>query len=330
MYNQSQKERFLIYYKEEKRDTPSMIDRAVIVLRRIEKFESKWGKDICFQDDPSEIQKVINEVSCIKSGTISGQILVLREYCNWCLLNVPNSCSTLLEIRKPTTDKFKSKTVANPIQLQIILNKLFDPESEKNFHSVYRAMLWIAFMGFTESEAFELTTDEVDINNRVIIHNDILSRIYEESVPAIQNCKELDYFQYTNTNYIDNTISRPRFPGNKLLRGYKTNPSKGFNAEISRIQTKAVREGKLETAIRYNTIWMSGIFYHAFQQEQIGILPDFRGVAIRDWEHIQKQKSNTKDFEYDPKNPEKKFRVDTIERNLKRDYKRWKKAHYET
>lgn len=329
MYNKELKERFLEYYKEKKSGKQSMINRAENVFKRVEAFEQKWGKDLCLQDEPEEIQKLVDEVSSVVSGTTSGQLLVLRDYCNWCLNNNIDGASNLLQtIRKPTSEKLKNMTFANPLQLQVRLNQIFQPEQDETSHNMYRALLWLAFMGFTESEAWEIKSDEVNLDKMEIIHDNIVAKIYQEAEPSIRNCKELNYFRYTNSNYKEETINRPKIKSDLLLRGLKAEPGKWLNSELSRAQTNAIRAGKIEGHIKYSTVFRSGVFYIAFQQEQTGIKPSFRGIAIRSWIHIQKQKTESNDYEYDPRDIEKKKRVDLFETNFKRDYKRWKSIHY--
>lgn len=332
MYNRKQKEKFLAYYKKLKANKPSMITRAEMALNNIEKYEQSWGKDISCQEDINELQKIVDEFSGISTSTRDGRLVALREYCKWCLNEkIEGANSNLLEINGPTSDKLENKTVANPLELQIHLNKILQPENLENIHNVYRAFVWLAYIGFSEKEVNGISCDDVDLESMRITYNDSMFDIYPESLRCIKNCKYMRTFKYSHPLYKENTIDRERVSGNLLLRGFRSDPKESpyykLNAVISRAQTQAFRAGEITKKVTYHSVWLSGIFYRALQKEQQGISADFYGVAIRYWENISRNNSND-DIVFDPDNNTHRKRVLLLEKSFTNDYKRWKKIFY--
>lgn len=331
MYNQNQKEEFLNYYKTVKPDKSTMLYRAESVLSSIEKYEKKWEMDFCEQTDHVELQKVATEFSTMASGPLDGRIIVLREYCKWCKdREIPNASLEFLKI-KVSNDKIAEKMFGSPLELQIHLNKLFQPENLKNIHNVYRAFVWLAFIGFAEKECIDITCDDVDLNSMIISHNDSVFSIYSEALQCINNCKNLKTFNYSHPLYKDKTVDRERADGNLLLRGFGSDPKESpyykLNAMFSRSQTNAFRDGKITKRATYHSVWLSGIFYRAFQQEQQGSSIDFFGVAVRHWLNIPKQVANSVN-EFNPEDESHQKRVSLFVKSFEKDYKRWKKVFY--
>ena len=329
MYNAAQKEAFMNYYRVAKSGKESMFVRAKQVFQRIEKFETEWEMDFCDQDNEAELQRVFDSVSYVSGGSINGQLTVLRDYCKWCKEEgIINSPSKFLNIKKQSNNKLAEKAVDSPISLQMHLNAILDPESKQTIHNVYRALFWLAFIGFTESEAFEITNDEVDLQHNVIRHNDLKFDMYLESIPSIKNCKELKAFIVENEIYSDKKSTRTRTAGDLLLRGIRRGPGKYINTELSRAQTKAILAKKVTKQLTYRSVWMSGIFYWMFRQEQMGFKPDFRGAAIRQIREGRLRRSKDEEFIFDPNDPSNHRYILTAIKGLKDDYKRWKEAFY--
>ena len=231
------------------------------------------------------------------------------------------------EVKKPTSDKFAGKVVGDPSQLQIHLNAIFPDEDELSVHNTYRAFAWLSFMGFPENEALAIKCDEVDLDAMVVKHaGEEPLTIYPEALQCMKVCKELKIFKYTHPSYKVITIDRKREGGDLLLRGFisgvEQSPHYKLNNVLSRAQTTAARTGRITKRLNYFSIWQSGIFYRAFQNEKMGIQPDFRKAAIRRWLNIPKQVANER-TEVDLENDVWRRRIRNMQRTLELNYIRW-------
>ena len=328
MYNQQQKEEFLNYYASIKGSQSSMVSRARIAFNKIEHLEQSWEKDISEENDIQKLTNAFDLLSNNSSGFNSGRIIAMRDYCRWCYdFGIITKSSKFLDIQTTTSNKTKDSTVGSPLELQMHLNACFDPENKENMHNVYRAFCWLAYMGFTESQAFRISTSDVDVENKVIIHDNMKLDIYEEAMASIINCKTLSYFRVDNPRYTKESCV-DRVQGLLLLRGIRRNPGKYLNTEFSRMQTYAIRDNKIAKRLNYASIWRSGIFYWMFKQEQMGHEVKFDGFAILKWKDSREGRSDNLETEYNPSNKDHIRYVLRDIRTLKRDYKKWKEAHY--
>lgn len=329
MYNPKLKKKFMKYYTVLNSDSPTMLQRAQQAMERIAKYEESWNEDICVHKNIDDLQEVFDNFSGNSSSYSNGQLSPLREYCKWCFaIGEAKTKPEFLNIKKRTPHKMTMNTVGSPLELQMHLNKCFDPDTKENIHIVYRSYFWLAFIGFTQSEAFKITIDEVDLENLVIIHGDLKLPIYKEGFPTLKKCKELTEFIIENANYKKGERRESRMPGNLLLRGCKQNPGKHLNTECSRNQIGKASDDETDVRLNYKTVWHSGIFYWMLQQEQIGIKPDFTNIAIRKWADSRSNQSRGLETEFNPDNLNHLTYVNNARRALERDYKTWKKAHY--
>lgn len=330
MYNPEQKQDFLSHYCNIKNGKTSMISRAEQALQRIGKYEQEWGCDLCEQTNRSELQKAFDDIRGESSSYSSGQISVLRSYCKWAHdTGIVSKVPVFMEIKKPSPSKMVSKTISSPLDLQIHLNNVFDPEAKENMHNVYRAFFWLAFIGFTESQAFNILSTEVDLKSKTIQHDDLILDIYPEGLEAIKNCAKLNAFYFDNPKYSESVKTQGRVAGDLLLRGLRKNPGKHLNSECSRLQTNALREGKITKQLNFKSVWRSGVFYNVFRQEQINQRePDFKGYALRLWLDNRANQSRGLETKFDPNNENHVRYVHVTERGLISDYKLWKQLYY--
>ena len=77
-------------------------------------------------------------------------------------------------------------------------------------------------------------------------------------------------------------VWKDRADGDKILRGLKSEPKlQVLRNELSRRSTKRMKEGKVEQKLSYYRVWISGIFYRTYENEQMGVKPNFMGVVYR-------------------------------------------------
>lgn len=325
MLNSKLKDDFIAYYSELKSGKPSMIARANQAIKRIGKYEDRWKCDLCEQSNTQKLQELFDDIRGNSSSYICGQLSPLREYCKWTYdIGFVDKIPKFLDIKSPSKNTVIDGTVASPLELQMHLNACFDIESNESIHNIYRAFLWLAFIGFTESQAINISANEVDLINKKITHDGLSFDIYEEGFSCIKNCALLKQFYCDHPQYFGEPKPRPRFDSDLILRGFKSNPGKNLNTECSRAQTVAERDGDISKRLSYKNVWRSGVFYWVFRQEQINnINPDFRGFAIRQW-----LDSKNYQVEFNPNDSKHKRYVYVAEHGLKVDYNIWKKAHY--
>lgn len=313
MYNEELKREFINNYSN------SINTRNVCesIFNAIEDYETEWGADFCTKG-LSEIQPVVDSIVGFRSQSKVMRITVLRDYCRWCIVQgVPGACDAIENINFVGLEKMKTHTVASPAHLEQYLNGLCEPVTEKTSDNIYRCYYWMAFAGLSEDELLNVRSCDLDFNNMVIRCGEEEYPIYREAVPAFRNCAELTQFLYKHPLY-SKDVWKDRADGDKILRGLKSEPKlQVLRNELSRRSTKRMKEGKVEQKLSYYRVWISGIFYRTYENEQMGVKPNFMGVVYRHNNTVYKLDSG--------RNTQEAKKRQLASEYLK-DYKRWKLA----
>lgn len=295
------------------------------MFERTEPYESKYGVDVA-QMSRGQLLEMLEEVAGSRQSGMTSNMSVLRNYIRWCSeVNVDGVSFAVLEIKKEDigTKKLKRQFVANAVHLQRCMDAAFEKESEGTIDCIYRAFLWLAYIGIRDhSEAESVTTDEVDLMNMVVHHGGKEYLICREAVPSLKRCVEMKQIVYKHPNYTGVKL-RDRLPGDKLLRGYVQNKSDIRICVNSKIKMKKfLPEGNndemLNIELSYDRVWLSGRFYAIFEAENAGMRPDFNQMA--------EERMLENGYDIKSKSKVVRSRRSKIAGEYMIDYERWKNA----
>lgn len=314
MYNEEQKRAFI---KETITNDYSR-QRAVSLFRATAPYEREWGADLSTKT-AEELSPMIEQVCGLRVRSKYTKVSVLRSYMRWCVSKGFEDAHELGDgINYLDTSRNKTDLIRGPEHLQQLLNQVFDPESEETFDNVYRCYLWMAYGGMQEETAFSLTTDDIDFMYMEARKGDEVAILYRQGLPSVRNCVTLNSFQYKNKTYTKTgSIRRDRIPGNRLLRGIRNDQTMmNFRSQYSRKRASLRANGVDTSAITYDRVWLSGMFYRIYEGEQAGIKPDFRSIVMSDsaWQQtVRKSPSYTTHHT-----------ISQLANDLQLDYARWK------
>lgn len=317
MYNKELKTKFINDYTK----SPTTRQACISTFNAVEKYELKWGADICTKRK-EDLQVVVDEITGLRVRNKWLRIIILKAYVKWCLvMGVPGVRDDMLSINNVGLDKVRQQTVASPLHLQRYLDVLFDKESDQTTDSIYRCFFWLAYSGIEEEDILKIKCSDVDFSIMKVHYNGAAVPLYTESLPAFTNCVNLSSFVYNHPNFSpDKTVYMNRISGDTIIRGVKNPPTlKTMRVAISKKAKLAVDRGDTDIRLSYYRAKMSGLFYRTYEDEQIGIPPDFSGVVanfMKDKEYKLSSGRNTR------ASKERKLAMDYMN-----DYQRWKLAY---
>lgn len=264
MYNAEQKTRFVKSYTE----SVTMREDALKLFNALEPFERQWDADLCTRPE-EDIRLVLADQMGVKNRSSHAKMTMLREYGKWCEENqVPGATDVLRNLKDVGVERMKQTTLRNPRHLQTWLDLICRPESEQTADNAVRVYCWLGYAGLSDEEAITVKASEVDFKKQVIRHKGREYPIYRESLAAMHNCVELTSFR------------RRRIPGDILIRGVRSDPTVlSLRVELTRKKRHLVGTSMEQMDISYNRIWLSGLFYRMYEDEQAGIPVDFLAAA---------------------------------------------------
>lgn len=316
MYNEQLKNEFVREYT----SSESIGNACKAVFNATEKYEQEWSQDICTKDE-TILEPVLEEIVGFKNRSKYMRLSILKDYAEWCIKKrVPGACDGMLKVHIVGLKKMRQQTISCPAHLESYLNKVFDPADEKTLDNIYRCYYWFAFAGIKEEDIVSIKRDNVDFVQMIVRYGGMEYPIYREAIPAIKNCIELNQFLYKHPCYKAEQIWRDRYPGDTLIRGIRSNPSiKAMRVALSRHSKSKRDSGDVDLKLSYHRVWISGLFYRMYEQEQIGIEPDFKPIISQQLGlgvHKSDAGNNTQE---------------DVKRQLVyeycNDYQRWKLAH---
>lgn len=279
MYNESWKHAFSV----ETYDKLSMREACATLFEATEPYEREWGADLCTQS--AEVLKpVVEELVGMRAKSTKLRLSILREYVSYCLRNnYPGACDGMLQVKVTGLEKLQRNTVKNPLHLQRYLDQICDPEQDETYDNVLRFYHWMAYSGVPEEEILKLTANDVDLERMVIRAGGTDYPLYRESLPSVSNCMRLTQFVSRHPYHgVDKLVRLDRAPGDALVRGTRSVPSvTSIRSMLSRRVKQKTDAGETQQQLSYYRVWLSGVFYRAYEQELAGFPPDFSGVAFR-------------------------------------------------
>lgn len=312
MYNSELKERFV----KETNKSAKRSDFFQIVFNRLEECERECGTDFCCMSVP-QMQAVFNSMSSLKGSTLSLYKSMLSDYSKWCVdQGITGANLNVLEIKEHDCSALRDKMVSSPKQLQKFLDSVFMEERKETADTIYRAYFWLAFSGVPEEKIFELKCSDIERGGKLIFSKFGRYKVPEEGALSLNYCATLRSFLYVNNNYKNGPTRIDRVEGDELLRGIRGKMNSVTSSQVvHRVIKKAIDNGQTTINPSYNDIWLSGRFYSIYNEELLGLEPDFYEMAV---EHLR-----TKDCKGSRSRSD---RIRMAENRYEKEYYRWKSA----
>lgn len=317
MYNESLKTKFVQGYTK----SISTANVCNTIFNAVEQYEREWGADICTQDE-NVLQPIIEELVGFRARSKYMRLIILKDYVKWCMaMGVPGACDGMFKINTIGLEKIKQQTISSPAHLESYLNEICEPVEEKTTDNIYRCYYWLAFAGIKEEDILNVKCSDVDFSRMVVRYNNTEVPIYREAVQAFKNCTELTQFVYKHPNYsADKIVWKDRAPGDTIVRGVRAQASlKAMRVELSRRSKNKRDDGMTDLKLSYYRVWISGVFHRAYENEQMGIEPDFSGIVS--------QQLEGKTYKLDSGRNTQDAKKRQLVHDYLEDYQRWKLAY---
>ncbi len=303
MYNAEQKTRFVKSYTE----AAAVREEALKLFNALEPCEERLGRDLCAMEG-EELRLAVGSQMGTKNRSRHTRLTILREYGRWCTENgIPGATDALQNLQDIGIERMRQTTLRNPRHLQSWLDIICAPESANTSDNTVRAFCWLCYAGLSQDDAITVRSSEVDFRTQTIRRGGREYPIYPESLPAMHNCVELERFK------------RPRVPGDLLLRGIKGKPTVlSFRTDVGRKRPRLIGTPMEDMDISFNRIWLSGLFYRMYEEEQAGFPVDFLKAADAQLYDLPARASRS--------GPVPNKKRNELAREYKIDYERWKQT----
>lgn len=314
LYNQQKKEAFI----EECVNTAISAKQCRYLFKKFSKFEESWGADLSTASK-EQLEQALESTVGVRSASNWVFIRYLRMYVTWCKESGdPSVSDAIFHVRVEALDKIRTMTVSRPEHLQQCLDEIYEPVEEKTVDITYRAYFWLAYAGMKEDDILKVKCSDVDFNSMQIHYEGQDYPIYPPAVLTLRIASRFPALKYRHPNY-KSDVYRDRADGNTLVRGFRQIRNiVSYRQSLSRSIKDALEDGRTQSHLSYSRVWMSGLFWRAYENELDGIEADFEQES-RDY-------MAGKEFTYDNiGNPEERKRR-RIARDYAEDYRRWKLA----
>lgn len=302
MYNEERKISFIRDYTNSVATASTLTD----IFRRSESFEQSIDTDLCAMTN-EQLERVFSSLGGSSFSALGSSVAYLRAYIKWCHAHgVPGARSDPDAVRIQSVMQVPNKMVANPRDLQSILDAALAPASENTTDSILRAYCWLVFAGVRREDIDVMTADNVDLEHRRVTVHGAEYPIYAQGCDAIRNAVELDRFRYVHPLY--EPVVKMRYPGYHIMRMIKSDMScRQLDKLLLKKFTHA--EPPMKRTFSYVTLRKSGFFYRQFSAEWDGSAIPFNEAAAA--------------F-LGPENYESTVAIHRAVRVLELDYRMWK------
>lgn len=335
MYNEVQKQRFI-----DSLNSESVQRYMRWMFTSLEDTEERLQRDIALFE-LEDLQKALNSIAGMRRKNTESMVYNLERYLKWCdEQGIPRSLA-IESVEVDTTSKIRSRMVDSPKSLARSLKEVFDDPRMRTIDSVYRTYLWLAYAGFTTEEAAKITESNIDFNKMKITvkgRYEGVQPLYQEAFYDFYYACGLDSFieiKYSDRFNMMQEHSRARAEGKAILRGKETKKSLAEYLETTVAQMVARRFQEayrahqddvppcnLSLELSYDRIWLSGVFYRAYQKERKHEKVDFFPTAAKIFDEREAR------GRYQSPALPRASKIAKITRDYMRDYTAWKKAFF--
>lgn len=307
-------------------DKDSVLKLVRNMFLAIESFEAEFRKDVSkFNSD--ELNAAIPSISGVRNQSVAVILSYLRKYVQWCADNGEEVCEDIFQYEVDTSDKARQSFVKSPEHLLSILNFVFSSADDNTVEYIYRAYLWLAYIGLTENEAAHVMDYDVDLVHRFIRLGDDELPIYQEAVHDIRFACEAKSFLDCK-NYQKRVIDRAY--GHEILRTkvskktveealkttFRQTVSRQLSNAVKRADDSADKPDPLSLSLSYNRVFLSGLFYTEYMYEISGSQPAFHSAVDKVY--------GSKEYRHSEFNMRKRKRAMRL--GYMKDYESWKRA----
>ena len=271
--------------------------------------------------DAESMQSIFDEVAGIKESSADTVLSILKSYSRWCRVNnYPGANDSMERIETPGVAKMRKCMVFSPLELAIYHNQLYQTTPEdKRPDNIGRGYDWLAFIGVKEEDVLSISNNDIHLDTLELSYKQTRLDIPKEARVVFKNLTQLDYFTYVHPYYVSEF--RPRIQSDQFLRGFRDNRQlKQLRDQISRDRHRARMSGKIQKQLSFQRIYLSGLFYRAYEFERAGLDPSL---------HFQEEAiAHLADLRCDTPEEKKYYHVRKLQclRILNNDYTRWKLA----
>ncbi len=322
LYNEEIKLRFIEGFS----DKPARQAAAHDLFYATCKYEESWGADICTRCK-EDVQSIVDDIVGIRSSSKRLRISLLHRYAEWCMANgVDGACDGILQVTDIGVSKMRKQMVVNPQHLQRFLDCICDKEDNRTVDCLYRAFYWLAYSGIREDDIMEITSDHIFWDEQVIRYQGREFPIYRESVRALKfasNSTEVLIFRPTSKR----PMVKERVQGDTLLR-ISGDPLVDRHSLRNRTAERCTKQKyrnlfpeddtSIDLRLSFYKVWLSGVFYRAYERERSGEQVDFSTEAMA---HMA-----GKVYKLDSGRNLISAKQRSVERDFLEDYRRWKEA----
>lgn len=327
MYNAELKERFVSEYSKDESKRKALYT----LFGAIEKYEVELSKDFS-RMGRQELEYVLPEIAGLRHKSRHSRSALLKDYVKWCVDHHVDGATTEvanINFGELGLSKMRRQSVANPQQLQVYLDSVFEKESEETSDVVLRCYFWLAYMGvMNEEDALAIEVSDVSFEDMAIRFRGREYPFYREAIPAIKKCVTLRSFRDARSNR-SSASYKIRGAGTKLLRTTSDDVSANViraticrKAKAKQRKLAIEQSGNNKTAglsLSYTRVWLSGRFYDMLEKERAGMSVDFTYLA----EEFMEGKT----YDLSSGRNTLKAKVKWYAKEYQRDYERWKQAH---
>lgn len=253
------------------------------IFGKTESIEKKYGRDFAelSVSELGSFDELFKGTTTLTPLRIKSGLL---QYFEWYRVTFPQkNVSGAMSWIMSVLESYKEGIVASPTHLQIMLDKIFDPEDSPTMHTIYRSYLWVAFSGVMPPQVAitGLTADNIDFSNLKFTIDNQDYPIYQQAIKSLTVTAYATELLYKHPNYT-NPIMRDRVENGSIFRGVKsdTDVHKLYRV-ISQICSDRKKESADVKMLTYSSVLHSGIFYRQYELEAAGMDVDFSHLAKR-------------------------------------------------
>ena len=326
MYNDELKNEFLAEFE----NSPSTLKLLKNVFIALEQSEERAGTDFCLFTI-EQVQQIVPFIVGVRQDSAEVILSYLRKYVRWCAARGLDVSNALDEFKLDLSQKVRSCYVKSPEHLKFVLDHVFVNLLDNDIEYIYRSYLWLAYMGIEERDVALVTMHDLDFEKMKLTFQNTQMQLYAESLDDLRSaCNLTEFHEVKGTTM----RLRPRAAGHQILRGkvskktlsqsiettFRQTVSKYFiRARDMQLTQAYVPRDLLSVNLSYKRIYLSGIFYRAYEQEKLGHSPDFDSLALAKYER-NKQGYNHSRVWTD------KLAKYALSKGFSDDYESWKRA----
>lgn len=310
------------YHMERKRDftfwysTHKTVQKSIANLfRTCSKIEELEQMDLCELSHDGFADAVESMYSEAKYSNKSyTRLCMVGAYLRWCKKSDFNVNDDLFDYLEAERQKFKVGLIESPAHLLEMLDNVFCKAGSAEIDSIYRAFIWLTYMGLYEDEIYKLTARDFDFANRHVKTEYASYAIYAEAIMDLMMACHLTEFRYVNPTY-NNPTTRKRASGDLIMRGFRGLIQVGS----VRIKISHLSDGGFR--VRLEELRMCGYCYAMYVRESAGLPTGMEAIL----EKILLHKHNDDD---DPVRLRKN--AQSSKETLRRFYVMWKDLCHHT